>query len=217
MTSPRVASTRQTSIGEGHPGETGSGFETDGLDNDENGKIDDVVGWDFFDDDNDPDDELTDPDVPDGHGTHTAGTVGAVVNNNIGVAGVAPNALLMPLRFLGPSGGDTADAVLALDYAVYNGARVANNSWGGGGRDPLMEQAIIDAGSAGLLFVAAAGNDGTNNDSIPHYPSNYELDNVLSVAALDPSWALADFSNRGFTSVDIAAPGGIGIGISTEG
>ena len=159
-----------------------------------------VGGWDFFDNDNDPSD-------PDGHGTHTAGTVAAVTNNNIGVAGVCPNCQVMPLRFLGPNGGSTSDAIDALNYAVANGATVSNNSWGGGGYSQALYDAIQAAGDAGHIFVAAAGNSATDTDLYAHYPSSYNLWNIISVAATTNQDLRAAFSNYGRVSVDLGAPG----------
>ena len=165
-----------------------------------NGFIDDIHGWDFFSDDADPSDE-------DGHGTHTAGTVGAVSNNAIGIAGVCGECRLMPLRFLGPAGGSTSDAIDAINYAVTNGATVSNNSWGGGAYSQALYEAIAAAGETGHIFVAAAGNDSGNNDSNPTYPASYDLDNIISVAATDNRDVLASFSNFGPASVDLSAPG----------
>lgn len=175
-----------------------------GQDDDNNGYVDDVRGWDFYSNDANPDDS-------DGHGSHTAGTVGAVGNNGTGVAGVAWSCQIVPLRFLGPQGGFTSDAISAVEYCTTNGIRVSNNSWGGGGFSSGLDSAINASKSVGHVFVAAAGNDGTNNDSIPHYPSNYSRDNIISVAATDnqdnlanePTWG----SNYGANTVDIGAPG----------
>lgn len=173
----------------------------DGIDNDGNGYIDDVHGYDFVDYDSDPTDT-------DGHGTHVAGTIGAVGNNGIGVVGVNWNCRIMACRFLDGSGsGYTSDAILAINYAVANGAKVLNNSWGGGSYSHALYAAIQDAQRRGVLFVAASGNDGSNNDSFPHYPSNYNLDCILSVAATDDEDLIADFSNWGATTVDMFAPG----------
>jgi subtilisin family serine protease len=171
-----------------------------GIDDDNNGFIDDIRGWDFFSNDNNPTDE-------EGHGTHTAGTVGAEGNNSIGVAGVAWDVQIMPLRFLGPNGGSTSDAIAALNYAVANGARISNNSWGGGGFSSAMRDAIANAGAQNHLFVAAAGNDGTNNDSLSFYPASYTEDSIISVAAIDNRDQIASFSNFGLVSVDLGAPG----------
>ena len=170
-----------------------------GIDDDANGYIDDVQGYDFFSRDNDP----SDP----GHGTHTAGTVGAVGNNGIGVTGVAWNCKLMALRFIGPTGGFTSDAILAIQYAAAKQCKVSNNSWGGGGFSQAMFDAIGATRSVGHVFVASAGNNGANSDTAPSYPAAYSLDNIISVAATDNNDARASFSNFGAVSVDIGAPG----------
>ncbi len=171
-----------------------------GIDDDGNGYIDDVRGWDFYDNDNDPMDL-------EGHGTHVAGTIAAEGNNNQGVVGVLWDAQIMPIRFLGPNGGFTSDAVLSVNYAVANGATISNNSWGGGGFSTTLFNAIANARANDHLFVAAAGNSNVNTDASPHYPSSYNLDNIISVAATTNRDARASFSNYGATSVDIGAPG----------
>ena len=175
-----------------------------GQDDDGNGYVDDVRGWDFYSNDANPDDS-------DGHGSHTSGTVGAVGNNGTGVTGVAWSCKIVPLRFLGPQGGYTSDSIAAVEYCTTNGIKASNNSWGGGGYSSALYSAINASKSIGHVFVAAAGNDGTNNDSIPHYPSNYNLDNIVSVAATDNRGGLANEStwgsNYGATSVDLGAPG----------
>tara|TARA_R110000782_G_scaffold24264_2_gene62747 strand:- start:1921 stop:3846 length:1926 start_codon:yes stop_codon:yes gene_type:complete len=171
-----------------------------GIDDDGNGYVDDVRGWDFFSGDNNPDDS-------EGHGTHVAGTIGAEGNNNQGVTGVLWDCQIMPLRFIGPFGGSTSDAIAAIDYAVAAGCTVSNNSWGGGGFNTSLYNAIANAAGAGHVFVAAAGNDGVNTDSSPHYPSSYNLPNIISVAATTNRDTLASFSNYGVNSVDIGAPG----------
>ncbi|MHC5033867.1 MAG: S8 family peptidase, partial [Planctomycetota bacterium] len=189
---------------------------TFGVDDDLNGFIDDIYGWDFYDDDADPMDE-------EGHGTHVAGTIGAVGNNGIGVTGVNWTASIMAVRFLGPTGGGTtSDAIESVNYATMmkqefdDGAgdgtpgadvRVTNNSWGGGAFDINLKNAIEASGNEGILFVAAAGNSGVDNDTFSHYPSSYDLDNIIAVAATDRFDQLADFSNFGPVSVDVAAPG----------
>jgi subtilisin family serine protease len=175
-----------------NPGETG-GFT--GTDKDGNGYRDDSIGWDFYSNDNNPDDE-------NGHGTHVAGTIAAVSNNGI------PNCRIIPLRFLGPTGsGSTADAIAALNYAVKAGAKISNNSWGGGGSSTALYQAIQAAGAVGHIFVAAAGNSRVNTDRKAHYPSSYDLQNIISVAATDNRDGLASFSNYGSRTVDLGAPG----------
>lgn len=171
-----------------------------GIDDDRNGFVDDVYGWDFFSNDNDPMDG-------DGHGTHVAGTIAARGDNNVGVAGVNWQARIMALRFLGPTGGTTSNAIRAIDYARTMGAHLTNNSWGGGGFSTALRDAIAATGEAGMLFLAAAGNDGQDTDRLPHYPSGYDLDNIISVAATDHNDRLASFSNFGLTTVDLAAPG----------
>lgn len=172
-----------------------------GIDDDGNGLVDDVRGYDFSAGDNDPMDEHS-------HGTHVAGTIAAVGNNATGIVGVNWTARIMPVRFLGPTGsGSISDAIEAVLYATQMGARVMNNSWGGGGYSEALFDAISAANEAGAVFVASAGNDNWNNDVYPAYPTSYEVPNVISVAALDASDGKASFSNWGVTSVDLAAPG----------
>lgn len=171
------------------------------ADDDNNGYIDDYYGWDFFFDDNDPYDDNE-------HGTHVAGTIGAVGNNGKGVVGVNWNVSLMALKFLDDKGtGNTGDAIEAIIYASDMGANILNNSWGGGGFSQAMKDAIIYANNKGVLFVAAAGNDRKDTDKDPNYPSNYDVENVISVAASTDKDKLAAFSNYGATTVDLAAPG----------
>lgn len=172
-----------------------------GVDDDNNGFIDDIRGWDFYGNDANP------TDTSSGHGTHVAGTIAAIGDNGTGVSGVAWKAQVMPIRFLGPWGGSYSDAIDSVDYATQNGARITNNSWGGGSYSFLLRAAIGRALSQDRLFVAAAGNDGFNADSRPMYPAAYSLSNIVSVAATDVNDALAYFSNYGATSVDLAAPG----------
>jgi len=179
----------------------------DGLDNDGNGFVDDVHGWDFANHDADPADD-------DGHGTHVAGTIGAVGDNAIGVTGVNWQVSIMGLKFLDAAGnGFTSNAVAAVTYATRMrrdfGVNVVaiNASWGGGARSKALAAAIAAGGRAGILFVTAAGNESSNNDRTPAYPANYGDDAVISVAAIDRSNRLAAFSNFGATTVDLAAPG----------
>lgn len=170
-------------------------------DDDNNGFVDDVFGWDFANNDADPMDDNI-------HGTHVSGTVGAVGNNNRGVVGVNWQVSLMALKFLSSDGsGSTSDAVDAIIYGANNGANIMNNSWGGGGFSQALKDAIEYAQTKGVLFVAAAGNESRDTDQSPNYPSNYELDNVVSVAASTDRDNLASFSNFGKKSVDLAAPG----------
>ena len=167
----------------------------DGIDNDGNGFIDDVHGWDFQNEDNDPMDDH-------GHGTHVAGTIAAVGNNGVGVAGVAWNVTIMPLKIMSSS-GTSFDAIQALNYAVAMGVKISNNSYYMSG----MYNAIEAAGAAGHLFVTAAGNSGVNTDITPHYPSIYDLENIISVAATDHNDNKLSSSNYGLTTVDLGAPG----------
>ena len=184
-----------------NPGEDCDGCRTDHVDNDGNGYVDDWRGWDFINGDNNPADDQ-------GHGTHVAGTIGAVGNNGVGVVGVNWNVRLMGLKFLGSDGsGTTADAVSAILYAAANGADVLNNSWAGGDFSQSLLEAIQFADARDSLFVAAAGNDGTDNDSAPTYPASYDVPNVLAVAASDSNDRHAFFSNFGKQSVDVSAPG----------
>lgn len=175
----------------------------DGIDNDGNGYIDDYRGWDFFNKDNDPFDDHN-------HGTHVAGTIAAAGYNGIGLIGVNYKAKIMPVKFLGSAGyGYTSDAIEAILYAARMGAKVMSNSWGGGGYSTALREAINTAyaNGNGALFIAAAGNDFSDGDFTPHYPSSYDVPNVVAVAATDHNDAMAFFSNYGFTSVDLGAPG----------
>ncbi len=189
-----------------NPGE----IEGNGIDDDNNGYVDDVYGI----------NAITgallagDPLDDNGHGTHVAGTIGAVGDNGIGVIGVSPAVSIMGLKFLDASGsGRLSDAISAINYMVNmkesHGVNIvaANNSWGGGGYSQALEEAIERANAAGIVFVAAAGNQGLDVDLFPSYPSSYENSNVISVAALDSDGNLASFSNFGTEGVDVAAPG----------
>ena len=172
-----------------------------GIDDDGNGYIDDIHGYDFVNNDGDPMDD-------NGHGTHVSGTIAAVGNNGIGVAGVNWDATIMGLKFLGYDGfGSASDAISAILYATDMGARLTSNSWGGNGGSQALLDAINAADAANVLFVAAAGNDGRNTDSYPKYPQGFDAPNILSVAATDHDDNKASFSNYGATSVDLGAPG----------
>ncbi|MGH8482345.1 MAG: S8 family peptidase, partial [Nevskiaceae bacterium] len=180
----------------------------DGVDNDGNGYVDDVNGWDFDGNNNSVFDGTTDD-----HGTHVAGTIGGVGGNAKGVAGVCWDVTLISGKFLGRRGGTTANAIKAVDYFTDLKARhgltivATNNSWGGGGFSQGLYDAIERANGAGILFVAAAGNSGVDNDSSPHYPSSYDNANIIAVASITSSGALSSFSNYGASSVDLGAPG----------
>lgn len=172
-----------------------------GVDDDSNGCVDDIYGCDFARNDGDPMDVY-------GHGTHVSGTIGAIGNNGEGVVGVAWNVTIIPVRFLDDNGGGTlANAVKSIDYATAMGADIMSNSWGGGGFSQALMDSIVRAKDAGILFVAAAGNDGADNDIRATYPANYDVDNVIAVAAIGSNGRLASFSNYGKTKVHIAAPG----------
>lgn len=175
-------------------------IQGNGIDDDGNGLIDDVFGYDAYDNDADPMDIQ-------GHGTHCAGTIGARGNDGVGMTGVAWNVRLMAGRFLGPFGGTTSDGIKVINYARQKGAHIISASWGGGGNSQALKNAIAACANAGIPFVAAAGNAGTNNDSLPHYPSSYDLPNIVAVAASNANDNLTDFSCYGRNSVDIAAPG----------
>src|SRR5262249_32961835 len=148
-----------------------------GIDDDGNGFIDDVHGWDFFNDDNDPMDDY-------GHGTHVAGIIGAVGGNNTGVCGVAWHVSIVPLKFLGPSGsGPTSGAISAIEYAMQMGIRILNNSWGSDDFSQTLAETLQATAAADVVFVAAAGNLSNNSDLQPFYPASYNFPNVISVAA----------------------------------
>ncbi len=171
-----------------------------GIDDDANGIIDDIHGIDAINNTGTPTDTTS-------HGTHVAGTIGAAGNAGGPHVGVAWDVQLMGLKFLSTQTGFTSDAIECIHYAIAKGADIINASWGGSGFSLSLRNAIVAAEQAGILFVAAAGNDSLNNDSVPHYPSNHTVPNVISVAALDRQDALASFSNFGATSVDLGAPG----------
>jgi subtilisin family serine protease len=174
-----------------------------GEDDDGNGYIDDIYGYDFHNNDADPMDDHY-------HGTHVAGTIAAVGNNGKGVIGVNPNGKIMALKFLSASGSGTiANAIRAVDYAANMGTKLSNNSWGCSGcNSSALYDAIRAAGEKGHLFIAAAGNAAHDNDTAPkNYPSSYDLDNIIAVAATDHNDGLASFSSYGATTVDLGAPG----------
>ena len=182
-----------------------------GIDDDGNGYVDDIYGWDFVYGTN----QVYRNFDEDFHATHVAGTIGAKGNNGMGIAGVAWNIKIMSCKFLGLGTGSglTVNAIKALDYAKKMGAAITSNSWGGGGYSRALEEAIANSG---MLFIASAGNSGTDNDVIPHYPSSYDLPNVISVASTEWNDKLSNFSCYGANSVDIAAPGSMILSIAPD-
>lgn len=183
---------------------TNSNETANGVDSDGNGYADDIHGWDFFHDDS----SVFDQADGDNHGTHVAGTVSAVTDNNQGVAGVS-QAKVMVLKFLGPSGGTLSDAILAIDYALSSGAHLTNNSWGClNCPSNSLKDKIDEAAASGQLFVAAAGNQSNDNDGgDKYYPASYDSSNIVSVAATNHNDQLASFSNYGASTVHMGAPG----------
>lgn len=179
----------------------------DGIDNDNNGYVDDMHGINSYDDTGDPMDTHS-------HGTHVAGTIGATGNNGVGVTGVNHKVSLIGCKFIKPSGGGSiSDAIKCLDYFIDlklagTDIRLTNNSWGGGSRSEAMIAALQRSHDAGMLFISSAGNAGENNDEVAHYPSSYDsVDSVMAVAATTHSDYKSGFSNYGRTSVDLGAPG----------
>ena len=172
-----------------------------GVDDDNDGYVDNVHGIDVINNDGDPMDDNS-------HGTHCAGTIGARANNGHAHVGVAWQVRLMACKFLSSDGwGYTSGAIECIDFAVSNGAKVLSNSWGGGGFSQGLYDSIARARDEGVIFVAAAGNSGLDTDSSPQYPSAYDLENIISVAAIDRNGQLASWSNYGKSTVDLGAPG----------
>ncbi len=173
-----------------------------GIDDDGNGFIDDVVGWDFVHD-------VPLPYDTHGHGTHISGIISAASANGIGTTGVCPRATIMPLKYYDNSGAgynNLNNTVRAIQYAVKMGAHIINYSGGGSDPAPAERAAVSEARKRGVLFIAAAGNEGRNNDRIPYYPASYGLDNIVSVASVNKKNELLPSSNYGKT-VHVAAPG----------
>ncbi len=197
---PDLSARRWVNPGESGTDSNGKNKATNGRDDDGNGYIDDLHGWDFYNGDKTVHDA-----GEDAHGTHVAGTIAASLNGK-GVVGVAPNVKVMALKFLGPDGGSTSDAISAIEYARKKGVRISNNSWGGPGYSQALKDAIE---ASGQLFVAAAGNSAKNQDTSadPDYPAAYDSSNILAIAAVHNEGALSSFSNYGATRVDISAPG----------
>ena len=186
-----------------------------GIDDDNNGYVDDVNGWNFI---RSRPTTYEGPDE-DWHGTHVSGILGAAGNNGIGVSGVAWQVKIMSLKFIGAKTGNTADAVKAINYVIDQkrrgvNVRVINASWGGAAESASLKSAIVAAGNAGIVFVCAAGNGGPDErgddlDATPAFPAAWSKDvsSIIAVAAIDSADKLADFSNYGRTTVQVAAPG----------
>ena len=171
-----------------------------GVDDDGNGYIDDIYGYDFANKDGDPMDG-------NGHGTHCAGVIGAG-HNSIGIAGVMSNVKIVPIKFLSDAGsGETIDAISAIDYAIKRGVHVMSNSWGGGEKEQSLLDAITAAEAAGITFIAASGNESNNNDKKSSYPANYDISNVISVGSFTGTGSKSSFSNYGLKTVHVTAPG----------
>jgi subtilisin family serine protease len=191
-----------------NPGETGKDAQgrnkaTNGVDDDGNGFVDDVHGWNFVSNNNKLDDNH-------GHGTHIAGIIGAEAGNGKGITGIAPEVSIMVLKYYDPKVPNTdnlKNTVAAIKYAVKMGAKVINYSGGGTEFSQEEHDAVQEAEKAGILFVAAAGNERSNSDQHHYYPADYKLSNIISVTAIDPSIQVLNSSNYGVETVDIAAPG----------
>ncbi len=172
-----------------------------GVDDDQNGYVDDVYGWNFVENSPSPEDD-------NGHGTHVSGIIAAEQGNGFGIAGIYRQAKIVPIKAFDPSGeASTTSLVKSLDYAIGMNVRIINVSWGQYEQDPLLEAAIKKVAEQNILIVAAAGNDGTNTDQKPHFPSAYPFSEVLAVGALEKNGSPAGFSNFGAESVDVFAPG----------
>ncbi len=181
-----------------------------GVDDDGNGVVDDIHGYNAITNDGNSMDDH-------GHGSHCAGTIGAKGNDGKGIVGVNWNTRMMAVKFLDANGsGNLENAIKAIDYATKMGAKVMSNSWGGGGFSQTLMDAIKRSNDAGAIFIAAAGNDSSNNDETPGYPASYNVANIISVAAIDNTGTKAGFSNYGRSSVHLGAPG-VNIYSSTGG
>lgn len=191
-----------------NPGETGKDKNgknkaTNGIDDDNNGYVDDVHGWNFV---------SNNPDLKDnhGHGTHISGIIGAEGGNGKGISGVSPKVSIMSLKYFDPKApgmNNLENTVKAIHYAIENGANIINYSGGGLEYSKKEMQAVKRAQAAGILFVAAAGNERSNSDERKYYPADYELDNIISVTAINSDEKILPSSNFGVITVDISAPG----------
>ena len=181
-----------------------------GIDDDHNGLVDDVQGYNFAakpDDQDHNEENPTSAQDDFNHGSHVAGIIGAIQNNHIGISGIAPHVKILPIRWMIKGSGWGSDAIEAIHYAVKMGARIINTSWGGIGYSKALEEAVREAESKGILFVASAGNNKTDNDTVPRHPANLRFSNVISVANTDEKDVLAKSSNFGLKQVELAAPG----------
>ncbi|MFZ5986011.1 MAG: S8 family peptidase [Bacillota bacterium] len=181
-----------------NPGE----IPENGVDDDGNGYIDDVNGWNFSEDTNIVHEYQLAND--EGHGTHIAGIIAAVKDNNLGIAGVAPKSKVMVLKAFSNGTAYTSDIMEAIDYASAMGVKIVNCSWGSTAENPALRESIE---GSGMLFVCAAGNSGVSIDDAPVYPASYSSENIITVASIGKNGNLSSFSNFGEVSVDIAAPG----------
>jgi subtilisin family serine protease len=191
-------------INSGESGRNAQGFDisTNGVDDDADGFIDDLHGINAILGTGVPLDDY-------GHGTHVAGIIGGVGDNSVGIVGVCWHVQIMACKFLDNTGhGSVSDAITCIDYARRKGAKIINSSWGDYAyNSSALQDAIRSARDAGVIFVAACGNDGSNNDQSPLYPASFRLDNIIAVAATTRTDSLATFSNYGPTNVHLAAPG----------
>jgi thermitase len=171
-----------------------------GVDDDQNGFVDDVYGFNFSSNSADPMDDH-------GHGTHCAGVIGAE-HNSVGIAGVMAEVKILPIKFLSRSGSGTLEGALkSIDYAITREVNIMSNSWGGGAKSEAMLELIKKAEEKGILFIAAAGNSSSDNDKKPTYPANYEVESLVSVGAIDGKGKPASFTNTGKKTVHVFAPG----------
>ncbi|HPI41514.1 MAG TPA: S8 family peptidase [Pseudobdellovibrionaceae bacterium] len=192
-----------TNLGETGKDKLGRDKSTNGIDDDKNGHIDDVYGWNFVSDNNDLKDNH-------GHGTHISGIVGAEAQNGKGISGISPEVSIMTLKYYDPQvlkSDNLKNTIRAIHYAISMGAHIINYSGGGTEKSEEEKAAVMAAEQKGILFVAAAGNEKSNSDEHHYYPADYKLSNIISVTAIDPNTEVLASSNYGTETVDIAAPG----------
>lgn len=192
-----------TNPGESGKDDKGRDKASNGIDDDGNGFVDDVHGWNFVSNNNQLEDNH-------GHGTHIAGIIGAEAGNKKGISGISPKVGLMILKYFDPKVPNTdnlKNTIASIKYAVKMGAHVINYSGGGTDYSQDEHDAVAEAEKKGILFVAAAGNERSNSDQHHYYPADYNLKNIISVTAIDPTTEVLSSSNYGVNTVDIAAPG----------